>query len=166
MKTKITQFRKLTILCFTLVAVVFLSCSSDDDSQSGNSNYYLKAKINGTNYNTQGEVYCTYTNIFGIVAITGTNVNGTELFTITSMNGLEIGTYQASASNPFSLTFQYVANEGNYTSTETNEGWLEITSFDETTKTLKGKFAFKAKQLQGEEIKNITEGEFSCKGLN
>ena len=88
------------------------------------------------------------------------------MFTITSSYGLKIGTYSASSSQPSNLIFQYVENNVNYTTAETHEGTLEITNIDTASKTLKGKFSFKGKELNGTKVKTITAGEFQCKGRN
>lgn len=56
MKTKITQFRKLTVLCFTLLAMAFWSCSSDDND-NGNvlGNYDIELKVNDEDWKGNGQ---------------------------------------------------------------------------------------------------------------
>jgi len=56
MKTKTTLFRKLSILSFTLLAITFLSCSSDDDD-NGNvfGNYDIVLKVNDEDWKGNGQ---------------------------------------------------------------------------------------------------------------
>ncbi len=160
--------KPIKILSLLFLSLLLMSCRKDDDNgneEDTPSGYFLKANIDNANFLAQGEMYCTYTNLAGMVVITGIN-NNTSMFTITSSYGLKIGTYSASSSQPSNLIFQYVENNVNYTTAETHEGTLEITNIDTASKTLKGKFSFKGKELNGTKVKTITAGEFQCKGRN
>lgn len=152
---------------FYSIAILLMIIGCKKTAITGESDaFYMKATIDGKSFSTKGELLCLYTKTAGIVVITGTNEDATELFTITSFYELKPGVYQASSANPMSLQFQYVKGDLNYTTMTTGSGSLQIESFDEESKVLKGKFEFKAKELYGTRDIVVSGGEFRCRGIN
>lgn len=161
----IFQFRQLFLV--GLISLL-MGCSSDGSDITNNSTFFLKAKVDGQQVNMEGEYLCIYTVLpTGGYVITATNPNATELFTFTNaLQALAVGTYNFQNSSGNLVTGQYVKNDISYTTAETTGGSLIITSYDAASKTLKGTFNFAPKDLNGTMVKNITDGSFSCKGIN
>ncbi|MCH8555583.1 MAG: hypothetical protein LAT76_10510 [Schleiferiaceae bacterium] len=159
---------KLQLLSISILFLLLFSCKKDDTPSSApTKEYFLFAKVDGASVQFEGDFFCLYTLLpFGGVSITATNAQATEMFTITISENLAVGNFSFETTTTGAVLGQYVKDNQNFTTMETNTGTLTITAFDADKKVLSGKFNFVAKDLNSSQTVVVTEGEFVCRGVN
>ncbi|RIY38060.1 hypothetical protein CKY20_00480 [Capnocytophaga canis] len=148
---------------FFLLAVVIavVGCKKDDSDntgESGSSDYYVKAEVDGKKHEVTGATFCSYTVSAGKISVNG--VKGNEfVFTLTAPAKEGVFKFGGEELALGGVTF------GNDRFTSLADGTITIKKFDEKAKIVEGTFEFNAKSDDGSVTKKVTNGSFRCKSL-
>ncbi len=162
--------RKTIYLSFVCLAMVFASCSSDDDNNDGDggnggnggngtSTGTLTATVDGASF-TSDPAFTQIQILNGVLAITGPKAQETIQFNVTSFDGT--GTYAVS---PTTVASYGITNDPNDPINSTvvyiaiSDGQLEIT--EDTGSNMKGTFSFVGVNVEDpSDTVNVTNGAF------
>lgn len=162
---------KLIYVLIALMAtsVLTFSCKSDDDGGEGGSapSGVITAKVNGTTVTTS-EITTMATVTNGTLVIQGNNAahSPNRAFHITLFGYNGVGSYPLAGNNIMNLA-QYIevyASASDPNNPEVNT-WMatsgEVKVSEQTDSYIKGTFNFEAKNVNGSDIKSVTEGSFN-----
>lgn len=162
--------RKTIYLSFVCLAMVFASCSSDDDNNddnggnggnggNGTSTGTLTATVDGASYSSD-PAFTQIQIINGVLAITGPKAQETIQFNVTSFDGT--GTYAVSPTTVASYGITTDPNDPiNSTTTYVGISTGELVITEDTGSNMKGTFSFVGvNPLNPGDTVNVTNGAF------
>ncbi|EKB61677.1 DUF6252 family protein [Bergeyella zoohelcum] len=150
------------------VILLFMGCRGSSDEVSLESDYFIRAKVNGELVEVKGD-------IASYVSTVAFNIQGTTLnlyrpkgFTLSIYpNDVQgTGSYTMQSGSDVIVVGQYFEGTDTYSTLAHPNGGITITKYDKEQKIVEGTFHFVGyKDGNGPEKKLISEGEFRCKGL-
>nr|WP_321229063.1 DUF6252 family protein [uncultured Psychroserpens sp.] len=162
MKTLKTMIPKTTLVLI-LIIVMLNSCSSSDDTDaSGQSAYYLTAKIDGVNYSREFVTVSALpdeTDAYIISAVGEISSIGLSL-----ESPISTGTFTSSIGDLTVLFYQEINPYAVWASSD-DVGSGTITVTENTDTYIKGTFSFTGVNQLDNSIKVITDGNFKAQKL-
>lgn len=165
---------KSVLLTFCISLILLFSCTKEGSEEiienpnnAANPEYFFKVKMNSTSLSTITRSTCTYTRVGSQLILNAIIDNNTHVFKIKLFNYTTPRVYVIDASGQVQGLYQNQILSTSFVTDDTPQtgSFIEITSFDEVKKVVKGNFKFSAKLMGASEIRNFTEGSFSCSFL-
>ncbi|MCL5128368.1 MULTISPECIES: DUF6252 family protein [unclassified Algibacter] len=151
-----------TVVILILLTASLTSCSSDDDSNADQSDYYLTAKVDGVNFSTDYVTISAFQDNTDIYFIRGVGEESSFGFSLESP--VSTGTFSATISEDYVLFYQVINPYAVWAATE-DGGSGTITITENTNSYVKGTFSFTGFNPADDSTKVITEGKFKAQKL-